>query len=414
MVALHKSVTWYSFFIVLIFILPTFTNNVSANAGWKEDGWLNNQWTEMRLDNGDEFGCHGMPNMDVSKDTEGVAIACRSYLTSMTNASRWSKSPVSFGVDVELSYDKHNQLDEQGFTVHGVDTGLENTSWHNGSDVPMNKDDWWNLGQLGSIESGASKLSDIQDLSLEGGLVNLYWEARIADLKLRTNKDLIEWLEFDNNSWMTTWGEAWSYWSHRESKFNLDQIDNETWDFTFSSDAPPEVWEIPITRGYFIGNANVTSVEIDGEYHSESRINDRKLNTGWRQENNLLYLTISNGENAIINFNTTTLVSESSPCSINNSNKFGNCSSIEKPIWYNNLSWAFTITGHHTSNLFDWSNKFDESKLVFTWLVLPEPVDEYTILLPLLGVSVAVATIWYARKIITEDKINREKIYSEE
>jgi len=267
---------------------------------------------------------------------------------------------------------------------------------------------------LGSIESGASKLSEIQDLSLEGGLVNLYWEARIADLKLRTNKDLLGWLESDNNSWLTTWGEAWSYWNYRDSAFVVDQLENDSWNFGFISDVPSEVWEIPITRGFVLGNANITSVEIDGEYYLESRVNDRKLNSGWRQENNLLYLTISPSQNAIVNFDSTALVKNSSPCDANNTDKFTSCNSIEKPMWYNNLSWALTITGHHTSNLFDWSNKFDESKLVFTWLIIPEPADEYTVLLPVIGVSVAVATILYARKIISEDKKNREESYSEE
>jgi hypothetical protein len=64
--------------------------------------------------------------------------------------------------------------------------------------------------------------------------------------------------------------------------------------------------------------------------------------------------------------------------------------------------------------LFDWSNKFDESPLVFTWLVIPTPNDEYTLLLPLVGVVVAVATIWYAKKIILEDNQKREPIQTEE
>ena len=61
-----------------------------------------------------------------------------------------------------------------------------------------------------------------------------------------------------------------------------------------------------------------------------------------------------------------------------------------------------------------WSNKFDESPLVFTWLVIPLPKEEYSLILPVVGIVVAVATTFYARKIIQEDRINRQETHSEE
>ena len=414
MVALSKSTVWWSTIITLVFLLPSFSNIVVAEDNWKIDGWLNNQWTEMRLDNGDEFGCHGMPGMDLDSQTLEVAIACKDYLGSMTNASRWGSNPLSFGVDTDLTYSKHKILNDEGFRIHGVETGLVNTSWHSSFDIPQSNDDWWNLGQLGSIESGASKLSDVQNLAVNGGMINLYWEARIADLKLRTNRELLDWLESDNNSWMTTWGEAWSYWSHRSDGFDAYQSSNVSWGVEFNSTVESGVWDIPITRGFVVGDSEVTSVQISGIDHPASKSSDRKLKPGWRQEGELFYLTIFSGDQVTINFDSVTLAVNSSPCAAINEGSFEDCNSIEKPAWYNNLSWALTITGHHTSNLFDWSNKFDESELVFTWLVIPEPLEEYTIILPTIGVFVAVATIWYARKIIRDDKQIMEEKYSEE
>jgi len=398
---------------MFLFLAPNFVSIVSASEEWEEDGWLNNQWTEMRLDNGDEFGCHGMPNMDLSKETYETAIACREYLEGMTAASRWSDKPVSFGVDEKLTYSKHKLLSQAGFTVHGVNTELDNTSWHNSDDYPLTIDSWWNLGQVGSIESGASELSEIQSLAENGGLINLYWEARIADLKLRTNSDLVNWLE-SNNSWMTTWGEAWSYWNFRSELFDVSQMDPDSWEIEFNTTSDSQVWEIPITRGFVVGEGITQSVYVDGAILSESSSNSRKLDSGWRQDGSILYLTISSGDVATVNFDIDLLANNSSPCHENHSSKFTNCESIERPLWYNNHSWALTITGHHTTNLFDWSNKFDESPLVFTWLVMPTLKDEYTLLLPLVGVVVAVATIWYAKKIILEDRKKRVPALSDE
>ena len=71
-------------------------------------------------------------------------------------------------------------------------------------------------------------LDEIIELADQGAMVNLQWQAQIADLKVRTNGELVSWLE-SQNAWYTAWGEAYSYEFHRmNDDFNLfNSIDKE-------------------------------------------------------------------------------------------------------------------------------------------------------------------------------------------
>ena len=56
----------------------------------------------------------------------------------------------------------------------------------------------------GTVESGLSNRSLIESAD-EGELISLYWIARIDDMNIRRDRDLVEWLS-DQDYWFTTWG----------------------------------------------------------------------------------------------------------------------------------------------------------------------------------------------------------------
>ena len=41
-----------------------------ADAKWEEDGWLNTNLVQERLNNGDEFGCYEIPSLSRKADPE--------------------------------------------------------------------------------------------------------------------------------------------------------------------------------------------------------------------------------------------------------------------------------------------------------------------------------------------------------
>ena len=53
-----------------------------ADAGWEEDGWLNTNLAQERLNNGDEFGCYEIPGLSWKADPGAVANECRSISNS--------------------------------------------------------------------------------------------------------------------------------------------------------------------------------------------------------------------------------------------------------------------------------------------------------------------------------------------
>jgi hypothetical protein len=62
---------------------------------------------------------------------------------------------------------------------------------------------------------------------------------------------------------------------------------------------------------------------------------------------------------------------------------------------------GITVAGIHTSDLFDWSRRWDDTPMRFTWLVEPREVATYGWILPTLAVIVAlsapVAIIWLVK-----------------
>ena len=214
-----------------------------------------------------------------------------------------------------------------------------------------------------------ASLESLQEEIEAGGLVNLYWIGRVNDATVRHDRDVLSFLDESEDIWLTTWGEAWSYWSaHRcyELSHSKDETEQGTV-LSFESlltetcsSGDIAGWNIPLTWKLSVGGADVSNVTINGT-DAESIEGEVNAMQGWRQESNgSLFISVKNGEPTEIHFNN---------------------SQIEYDVlglteFWNNHSSAVTVAGHATSDLFKWSKRFlGEDNVRFTWLLTPRSAD---------------------------------------
>ena len=251
-------------------------------VAYQEDGWLTQEVVGgERLSLGDEFGCHGMPGEDVYDDYEVIGD-CKRYLTKRIDASKWGSEPLSFGLeDGEIGADLSEAFRSEGFRIIG-DVGLELS---NESDL------FYVKRSGGSLEKNIASADEIEQGILENGYANLYWEARIADLNMRRDKDVLQWIE-DQPFWFTTWGEYYS------SQHAAEQISVEGSEIILrGSNSTDGGWNVPGTTVVDITGASITSVtRVDNLSFSTIPADTQHLRPGYLQTNaSQVYLTIPNG-----------------------------------------------------------------------------------------------------------------------
>ncbi len=183
-----------AFTLVALISLPMFAP--TAIGEWESDSWISNIIGPERLNHGDEFGCHGYEGVNTIEEN-WVIQGCSDYVSENTDASRWGDLPISFGIEGEfLDQNTANSLVDAGFEIAGDRISTENeliTLMHrNGA----------------SLEKGATD-RELLESAEEDTLVSIFWRARIDDLRVREDKELISWLE-GQDVWLTTWGE----WHH--------------------------------------------------------------------------------------------------------------------------------------------------------------------------------------------------------
>ena len=217
-------------------------------------------------------------------------------------------------------------------------------------------------------------------------MINFYWHARDHDVIVRPNSELVASIE-STTAWFTTWGEHASY-QVTKSEFSLNNSIPESWVVTFESNSESSdgvFWEVPITNKFTNINADVVSVNDGTNSLDELEIGSPHLQTGWHQENNSLILTLMPGQQVTINFD----------ADANNDSTPQICERFNCHVV------AITVTGIHTSDLFDWSRRWDDTPMRFTWLVEPREVSEFSWVLPAMAVIVAlsapVAIIWLVK-----------------
>ena len=363
-----------------------------AQSAWEEDGWLRTSFGQERLDAGDEFGCYGVPGLSWINDPGAVAQACKTYIEDRINASKWGESPLSSYTPDTLTMADHGKVASQGFVVHGDQTGLEESAWHDNTDVPTDPWDWYNLGRRGgSLEKGIASLETVQAEVESGGLVNLYWIGRVNDATVRHDRDVLAYLDATPDIWLTTWGEAWSSWSGKrcyEHDRDVAEIDGRTV-LTFesleteacrsvSNDLPwniPLTWLIDVEGGKVLDvvsvNSNLSLPSIEGEKNTQQ---------GWWQQNDgTLVLSIVNGHPVNITLN---------------GSDVGN-DVLKQAEFFNNHTAAVTVAGHQTTDLFKWAKRFvDDTSVRFTWLVQPRVADDVDAWIPYAVVGVGVLSVF--------------------
>ena len=363
-----------------------------AQSAWEEDGWLRTSFGQERLDAGDEFGCYGVPGLSWINDPGAVAQACKTYIEDRINASKWGQSPLSSYTPDTLTMADHGKVASQGFVVHGDQTGLEESAWHNNTDVPSDPWDWYNLGRRGgSLEKGIASLETVQAEVESGGLVNLYWIGRVNDATVRHDRDVLAYLDETPDIWLTTWGEAWSSWSGKrcyEHDRDAAEIDGRTV-LTFesleteacrsvSNDLP---WNIPLTWLIDVEGVEVLDVVSVNSNRSLASIEGEK-NTQqgwWQQDDGTLVLSIVNGRPVNITLNGS---------DVNND-------VLKQAEFFNNHSAAVTVAGHQTTDLFKWAKRFvDDTSVRFTWLVQPRVADDVDAWIPYAVVGVGVLSVF--------------------
>ena len=363
-----------------------------AQSAWEEDGWLRTSFGQERLDAGDEFGCYGVPGLSWINDPGAVAQACKTYIEDRINASKWGQSPLSSYTPDTLTMADHGKVASQGFVVHGDQTGLEESAWHNNTDVPTDPWDWYNLGRRGgSLEKGIASLETVQAEVESGGLVNLYWIGRVNDATVRHDRDVLAYLDETPDIWLTTWGEAWSSWSGKrcyEHDRDAAEIDGRTV-LTFesleteacrsvSSDLP---WNIPLTWLIDVEGVEVLDVvSVNSNRSLPSIEGEKNTQQGWwQQDDGTLVLSVVNGHPVNITLNGS---------DVNND-------VLKQAEFFNNHSAAVTVAGHQTTDLFKWAKRFvDDTSVRFTWLVQPRVADDVDAWIPYAVVGVGVLSVF--------------------
>lgn len=339
--------------------------SLPVQAEYRDDTWLRNVIGPELLTLGDEFGCQGLENVNPDEDSDSVS-ACHQYLTSRINASRWGQNPISFGTpEGEISENLAETLVEEGFKIIGDMSH---------SDDPRLRVITRNGG---SIESGLADRSLIED-SEPGKLVSLYWIARIDDLNIRRDRDVVDWLS-EQTYWFTTWGE---WVTHEESSLRITvrSVNGST------EISNPESlgWATPGTVK-ITGLVDKPGMDWSDGGYAPLNPDEIRLREGYRYSNGTLIITIPQGESVTL--------------------EGIQVDDIEvEATLFNGLEKGIAIAGHHTTNMREWSQDFRDTPLRFTWLIERAEAPEKTLFLPLLALSVLIATPLAIRWVLIRDK----------
>ena len=356
--------------LLMVALLASATTAPSVVGEWEDDSWLSNIIGPERLANGDEFGCHGYEGV-ITTEEHWVIGACRDYLMGLANASRWGSHPISFGIlGEEVDPSTAAALVDAGFEIIG---DLQ-------SQAPEGLTAMYRNG--GSLEQGVAD-TDLLESADEHSLVSIWWRGRMDDLRLREDKEVISWLE-QQEVWLTTWGE----WHHHGLSGNevAVELDGSTITATLSKHAS---WDVPGTVSLQFDPAVVLVTSSSGSELAQIAPEQRKLEVGWRATSDGILLTIEPGDSVTIEL-------DDDPGSI-----------LTTPqATFNGLHHAVTVVGHHTTNLFHWSSDFQESSLVFTWLIERPAEIEMSWALPVIALGVLIAVPVSVRYFVRKDREN--------
>lgn len=352
--------------LLLIFVTPLIAP--AAAAEWDDDNWLWNLIGPERLEHGDEFACHGYEGKNINDDNS-IIESCKNYITKHTNSSRWGSEPISFGVPEVIDNSTISSLKESGFIILGdnleTDVGDMFVIQRNG----------------GSLEKNSADIN-LLDSADKDSLVSIYWEARIFDLKVREDKDAIDFLE-NQDVWYTTWGE---WYNHRLSSSSIN-VDGSGNSLTVSLDESLESeWRVPGSIMIQTSSSVISITDSNDNSYPLLQPDIKTLQNGWRNIDEGLLLTITSGDTITIIFD-------------NEHN-----SSYSPLQTFNDLHHSVTIVGHHVTNLHEWASDFYDSPLIFTWLIERPSALEMDWRLPIIAIGVLIATPLTIKWLVSRDQ----------
>ena len=191
--------------VILILIAPC-VSAVESDYQYDDDGWLIRLAGPERLALGDEFGCHGMPDVNPLEDPDSVP-ACLSYLNERIPASKWGENALTFGLPDGSASHTNSEVFSDTLISAGIrvvddsDFGSNNSTF-NSFEV-----------NAGSLEKSVASVDAIMSASNDEGIVVLSWIAEMEDLNVRKDGDVVSWIG-DQSFWFTTPGEIISSKSH--------------------------------------------------------------------------------------------------------------------------------------------------------------------------------------------------------
>tara|TARA_B100000459_G_scaffold131801_1_gene86304 strand:- start:495 stop:1667 length:1173 start_codon:yes stop_codon:yes gene_type:complete len=355
-----------------------------------DDGWLTRLAGPERLALGDEFGCHGMPDVSILEDTNSVD-ACISYVNSLIPASRWGNNTMTFGLPTDSSQHSNslelrNSLLSSG--IKAVDNSQFSENFSDFSSFEVN---------AGSLEKSIASIESIQIASQENGIVIMSWIAEMEDLNVRRDRDVVAWID-EQPFWFTTPGEVIS----SQTVVEVESFNNTSSVVEVRQpSAESGLWDTPgnslITSKGINGNSlPVISVKYaNGSELTELNSTDNHLREGWRYVNDSLHLSLLP--------NTVVLIDYESNESIDSVQVL--------PDTFNGMI-PFIVYGLHVVDLFEWSSGFKDSSIRFTWLIEPRPVTQMDWILPVIAGIVGIVTIIQMRRLILSDNPSTE-LYSD-
>ena len=366
--------------VILILSIPV-VNAELSDYPHDEDAWLTRLAGPERLALGDEFGCHGMPDVSILEDANSVD-ACISYVNSLIPASRWGNNTLTFGLPTDSSQHSNSEELKNSLLRSGIKAVDKTQFSENFSDFSSFE------VNAGSLEKSIASIESIQTASQENGIVIMSWIAEMEDLNVRRDRDVVDWID-EQPFWFTTPGEIIS--SKKVVEINSF---NSTSSSVEVRQPPAEsgLWETP-------GNSLVTTNGINGNSFSVVSVNyangsellelsstDNHLREGWRFDNGSLHLSLLPNTVALIEYNTNDSID-----SVN-----------VKPDTFNGMI-PFIVYGLHVVDLFEWSSGFKDSSIRFTWLIEPRPVTQMDWILPVVAGIVGIITIIQMRRLIVSD-----------
>ncbi|MEC7437068.1 MAG: hypothetical protein VYB27_08280, partial [Candidatus Thermoplasmatota archaeon] len=369
-----------TFAVALILSIPVVNAELYDYTQY-EYGWLTRLSGPERLALGDEFGCHGMPDVSILEDVNSVD-ACISYVNSLIPASRWGNNTLSFGLPTDYSQHSNYQELKNSLLSSGI-KAVDNTQFSENfsefSSFQVN---------AGSLEKSIASVESIQTASQENGIVIMSWIAEMEDLNVRRDRDVVDWIE-DQPFWFTTPGEIIS--SQKVVEVNSFNNTSSIVEVRQPS-AEFGLWETPgnsliTTNGINSNGLSVASVKYtNGSELTELNSNDNHLREGWRFDNGSLHLSLFPNTVALIDYNTNESID-----------------SVEvTPNNFNGMI-PFIVYGLHVVDLFEWSSGFKDSSIRFTWLIEPRPVTQMDWILPVIAGIVGIVTIIQMRRLIRSD-----------